>query len=33
VIDVRAIPQEHISTGAPILALAVRLEDDISSKD
>jgi hypothetical protein len=32
VIDVGAIPQEHISKGAPVLVLAVGLEDDIFSE-
>jgi hypothetical protein len=33
VIDVGAIQQEHISKGAPVLILAVGLEDDIFPKD
>ena len=32
-IDVRAIPQEHIGKGAVVLILAVGLEDDISLED
>jgi hypothetical protein len=32
-IDVRSIQQEHVSKGAPVLILAVRLECDFFSED
>ena len=32
-LDVGAIPQEHIGKDAPVLVLAVGLEDDISPED
>jgi hypothetical protein len=32
-IDVGAIEQEHVSKGAPVLVLAVGLEDDIFPED
>jgi hypothetical protein len=33
VVDVSAVPQEHVSKGAPVLVLAVGLERDFFSKD